>query len=96
MQVHIYPAIVIPNGFSPNSDGKNDTWVIDNIIQFPDCEVEVYNRWGEQLFLSKGYTVPWNGRYKGKELPVGTYYYIINLKHVNFPNAYTGPLTIFR
>jgi gliding motility-associated-like protein len=96
MHVHIYPAIVIPNGFSPNADGKNDTWVIDNILQFPDCEVEVYNRWGEQLFYSKGYNTPWNGRYKGKELPVGTYYYIIKLNHVNFPNAYTGPLTIFR
>lgn len=96
MHVHIYLEIVIPNGFSPNSDGKNDTWVIDNIIQFPDCEVEVYNRWGEQLFYSRGYGVPWDGRYKGKDLPVGTYYYIIKLNHNNFPNAYTGPLTIFR
>lgn len=96
MHVHIYPEVVIPNGFSPNSDGKNDTWMLDNIIQFPDCEVEVYNRWGEQLFYSKGYTVPWDGKYRGKDLPVGTYYYIINLHHKNFPNAYTGPLTIFR
>lgn len=96
MHVHIFPEIVIPNGFSPNADGKNDTWVIDNIIQFPDCEVEVYNRWGEQLFYSKGYGVPWDGRFKGKDLPVGTYYYIINLNHKNFPKAYTGPLTIFR
>lgn len=96
MHVYIYPAVVIPNGFSPNGDGKNDTWVIDNIQQFPDCEVEVYNRWGEQLFYSKGYATPWNGRFNGKELPVGTYYYIINLKHINFPKAYTGPLTIFR
>lgn len=96
MHVFIYPAVVIPNGFSPNSDGKNDVWEIDNIIQFPDCVVEVYNRWGEQLFYSKGYGVPWNGKYKGKDLPVGTYYYIINLNHQNFPKAYTGPLTIFR
>lgn len=96
MHVHIYPAVVIPNGFSPNGDGKNDTWMLDNIVQFPDCEVEVYNRWGEQLFYSKGYTFPWDGKYKGKDLPVGTYYYIINLNHKNFPNAYTGPLTIFR
>lgn len=96
MHVSIYPEIFIPNGFSNNSDGKNDTWVIDNIQQFPNCVVEVYNRWGELLFTSTGYKTPWDGRYKGKELPVGTYYYIIDLHHENFPKAYTGPLTIFR
>ncbi len=94
--VLVYPDIKIPNGFSPNSDGKNDVWQIDNIQQFPDNVVEVYNRWGELLFLSKGYDVPFDGRYKGKNLPVGTYYYVINLNNPAFPNAYTGPLTIFR
>ncbi len=94
--VFVYPEITIPNGFSPNSDGKNDVWQIDFIYQFPDCEVEVYNRWGERLFYSKGYSVPFNGQYKGKDLPVGTYYYIINLNHPAYPNAYTSPLTIFR
>lgn len=94
--VYVYPEVMIPNGFSPNADGKNDVWQIDFIDQFPDCEVEVYNRWGEQLFYSKGYTVPFNGQYKGKDLPVGTYYYIINLNHPSYPDAYTSPLTIFR
>jgi gliding motility-associated-like protein len=94
--VYVYPEITIPNGFSPNGDGKNDVWQIDFIYQFPDCEVEVYNRWGEQLFYSKGYAVPFNGQYKGKDLPVGTYYYVINLNHPAYPNAYTSPLTIFR
>ena len=94
--VFIYPEINVPNGFSPNGDGKNDVWQIDFIYQFPDCEVEVYNRWGERLFYSKGYAVPFNGQYKGKDLPVGTYYYVINLNHPAYPNAYTSPLTIFR
>jgi gliding motility-associated-like protein len=96
MHVHIFPDIIIPNGFSPNGDGKNDTWIIDNIEQFPDCVVEVYNRWGELLFMSKGYVNKWDGKYNGKDLPVGTYYYIINLNHEFFPNPYTGPITIFR
>jgi gliding motility-associated-like protein len=94
--VFIYPEVVIPNGFSPNGDGKNDVWQIDLIYQFPDCEVEIYNRWGEKLFYSKGYAIPFNGQYKGKDLPVGTYYYIINLNHPTHPDAYTSPLTIFR
>ncbi len=94
--VYVYPEIKIPNGFSPNGDGKNDVWQIDFIDQFPDCEVEVYNRWGEQLFYSKGYTIPFNGQYKGKNLPVGTYYYVVKLNHPNYPTPYTSPLTIFR
>ena len=94
--VFIYPEIKIPSGFSPNADGKNDVWQIDNIFQFPDNVVEVYNRWGELLFMSKGYAVPFDGKYNGKDLPVGTYYYIIDLHHPAFPKGYTGPLTIFR
>lgn len=94
--VFVYPEIDIPNGFSPNGDGKNDYWIIDNIQQFPDCEVEIYNRWGEQLFYSKGYNTPFDGKYKGQDLPVGTYYYIIRLHSPLYPKDYTGPLTIFR
>lgn len=94
--VYILPEIRIPNGFSPNGDGKNDTWILDLIYLFPNCEIEVYNRWGEQLFYSKGYNTPFNGQYKGKDLPVGTYYYIINLNDPKYPKPFTGPLTIFR
>ncbi|MES2132497.1 MAG: gliding motility-associated C-terminal domain-containing protein [Bacteroidota bacterium] len=94
--VFVYPEIKIPNGFSPNGDGKNDVWQLDMIYLFPNNEVEVYNRWGELLFYSKGYPIPFNGQYKGQNLPVGTYYYVIKLNHPSYPNAYTGPLTIFR
>jgi gliding motility-associated-like protein len=94
--VDIYPEIDIPNGFSPNNDGKNDVWIIDNIEQFVDCTVEVYNRWGEQLFFNRGYTKKFDGKYNGKDLPVGTYYYVVNLNHPVYTKPYTGPLTIFR
>jgi gliding motility-associated-like protein len=96
MQVILYPEIKISNGFSPNNDGKNDKWIIDYIEQFPDNTVDVYNRWGELLFASKGYHEPFDGRYHGSNLPVGTYYYVINLHHPAYLKAYTGPLTIFR
>lgn len=96
--VTILPTFIIPNGFSPNGDGWNDVWQIDLIYLFPDCEVEVFNRWGEPLFYSKGYNTPWNGTYNGKPVPVGTYYYLIRLhdKEKKFPDHYTGPLTILR
>lgn len=88
--------ITFANGFSPNGDGVNEEWIIDNIELFPTCIVEIYNRWGELLFQSTGYAETWKGEYKGQLLPVGTYYYIINLNNPLFPNAYTGPITILR
>ncbi|SFH24353.1 T9SS type B sorting domain-containing protein [Pontibacter chinhatensis] len=70
--------IDIPNGFTPNGDGMNDTWVLKNLPNlYPNCQVTVYNRWGSEVFSSKGYKRPWDGTYKGKRLPDGTYYTII-------------------
>ncbi|MCC6939260.1 MAG: gliding motility-associated C-terminal domain-containing protein [Flavobacteriales bacterium] len=94
--VTVIPEVVIPTGFTPNGDGWNDTWVIDFIDLFPECEVEIYNRWGEMLFRSVGYQRPWEGKYNGGFVPVGTYYYVIKLNDPRFPDAYTGPLTVIR
>ena len=94
--VTISSVIVLNDGITPNGDGLNDEWVIDNIDLFPKCVVEIYNRWGELLFQSIGYRERWNGTYKGQPLPIGTYYYIVDLKDPAFPDAYTGPVTIMR
>ncbi|HRH69573.1 MAG TPA: gliding motility-associated C-terminal domain-containing protein [Flavobacteriales bacterium] len=94
--VTVVPTIVIPSGFTPNSDGSNDTWVIDFIDLFPDCEVQIFNRWGDQLFQSVGYQQPWTGKYRDGFVPVGTYYYVIELNDERFPEPYTGPLTVIR
>ena len=97
VRVDVYPEIKVTGGFSPNNDGKNDLWIIDYLDQFPDHEVEIYNRWGDLLFYTKNYQLsPFDGKYKGKNLPVGTYYYIIKLNHPGYPKPYSGPLTIFR
>ncbi|MES2140690.1 MAG: gliding motility-associated C-terminal domain-containing protein, partial [Bacteroidota bacterium] len=94
--VTVVANITFGNGISPNADGANDEWIIDNIELFPKSVVEVYNRWGELLFQSKGYTEKWKGEFKGQLLPVGTYYYIINLNDPLFPDVLTGPITILR
>ena len=94
--VEAWPFIDFGNGITPNADGVNDTWNIANIENYPDAVVEVYNRWGQQLFISVGYTQQFDGTYQGKDLPVGTYYYIITLNHPDFPDAITGPITIMR
>ncbi len=94
--VFVVPQIVIPDGFSPNGDGQNDVWNIGYIYNFPNVVVEVYNRWGELLFRSIGYSTPWDGTYTGKPVPIGTYYYIINLHDSRYTQNYTGPVTILR
>ncbi|MFM7234111.1 MAG: gliding motility-associated C-terminal domain-containing protein [Flavobacteriales bacterium] len=71
--VEIYTAI------SPNGDNINDVWNIKDIERFPTCQVEVFDRWGQSLFKSVGYQQPWDGTYKGKYLPTGPYYYVIEL-----------------
>jgi gliding motility-associated-like protein len=95
--VRLIPEISYPSGFSPNADGVNDEWTINQVEQYPNCEVEIYSRWGILLFKSPpGYTEKWDGQFNNKNLPVGTYYYIIELNDPNFKNPITGPVTIIR
>ncbi len=79
--VRVYKKITIPNAFSPNNDGINDYWDINQLNTYADCSLMVYNRYGEKVFQSTGYGKPWDGRYGGSPLPNGTYYYIIDLKN---------------
>jgi len=70
----------IPNVFTPNGDGSNDTWKVKNLDHYNDCEINIYNRYGQLVHHCIGYAVEWNGTTKGKPLPASTYYYIIDLK----------------
>ena len=72
--------VIIPNAFTPNADGTNDTWQLFGIENYPESEVLIYDRWGELIFYSKGYTNPFDGKTNGgKELPEETYAYIIRV-----------------
>ncbi len=95
MMVYTFDKIIVPNVFSPNSDGVNDDWEIKAIGAYPNLIVEVYNRGGNLIFKSdKGYPKAWNGTYNGKPVPVGTYYYIINLYNGTTPLS--GTITILK
>jgi gliding motility-associated-like protein len=78
-------AFSIPEGFSPNGDGINDLFVINGIINYPALSINVYNRWGSLVFDASPYLNNWNGKSNsgltigGDDLPIGTYFYIINL-----------------
>jgi gliding motility-associated-like protein len=90
-EVYIYistqlPAswLIIHNVITPNGDGINDGWIIDGIEEFPDNNVLIFNRWGDEVKSFQHYdntTTVWKGEnYQGKRLPDGTYYYIITIK----------------
>lgn len=70
-------SLVVMTGFSPNNDGINDNLVIEGIELFPNNELRVFNRWGNQIFFQKGYKNNWNGTWDGTDLPDGTYFYIL-------------------
>lgn len=75
----------IPEGFSPNGDGTNDLFVIRGIEHYPNNTFVIFNRWGDKVFEMNHYQNTWNGsstlglRIGGNELPVGTYFYILDL-----------------
>jgi gliding motility-associated-like protein len=88
--------LTIYNGFTPNGDGFNDTWVIRNIELFPDAEISVYNRSSNVVFKTEGYDNSWNGtHYKtGRKLPFGIYYYVIRIPSAN--KTFRGSVSILR
>jgi len=98
--VHVIIArpLEIYSGFSPNDDGINDTWVISHASEYGErIRVQVFNRWGEPVFETKGYgsSEEWDGTRNGKPLPIGVYYYIVELEGVH-TNPFTGTVTIIR
>lgn len=87
----------IPNAFTPNGDTHNDEWKIEQLINFKDVTVDIYNRWGERVFHSTGYSAGqyWKGvDEKGNKLPMDAYYYIIDLHNGEEPIV--GTVTIIR
>lgn len=86
--VHVSPTVgcfFISNALTPNSDGYNDVWLLGGLEYFPDCVVNVFNRWGQNVYTSVGYLTPWNGLYKGEMLPVADYYYTIEYDKTKDP-----------
>lgn len=95
--VDIDMKLLIPTVITPNGDGQNDTWRILNIGTYDDVTIEIYNRWGDQLFEFHGngydYLDPknqWDGTYNGKKVPFGEYLYIVKLGD----DVYKGTLLV--
>lgn len=101
MTVFVQYPVIVPSAFTPNGDGNNEAWNIAGIETYPNAVVLIFNRWGNEVFKSFGYNEPWDGRSKnGKLMPVGTYYYLIDLNSEVETNgqkaSFEGSVTIVR
>jgi gliding motility-associated-like protein len=85
--------LFFPNTFSPNGDGENDTWEILGIETYPDCLLNIYNRWGQHVFQSTGYNKEkaWNGG----SLNEGVYFYEMQLRDPE-KQILKGSITLIR
>ncbi|MCR8558156.1 gliding motility-associated C-terminal domain-containing protein [Mucilaginibacter sp. BJC16-A38] len=81
IKVNVLKPIRIFNTFTPNGDGINDLWEIPELLNYPGAIVDIFDRYGQMVFHSAGYARPWDGFYKGRKLPVGTYYYLVDPKN---------------
>lgn len=86
------------SAFTPNEDGYTDYWYIRHIENYPDNEVFIYDRWGQRVYHTTGYTNAdaWDAKYIGVDMPVSTYYYILKYKSNNEEQEMAGAISIFR
>jgi gliding motility-associated-like protein len=95
--VYIDDPLVIPTTFSPNGDDINDTWVIGGVEEFPNCFVQIFDRWGQELFQATSYNdkKAWDGTYKEGEAAEGVYFYIVKLRDSQ-NREFRGSITLIR
>ena len=82
--VKVFKQLFIPNAFTPNHDGINDTWHVEALEAYPNARVKVFNRFGEIVFDNHGISKSWDGKYKDVPVTTGAYIYTIDLKN-NLP-----------
>jgi len=86
-------SLLVPTGFSPNADGTNDGYVIEGIENYPGNKLWVYDRWGSLVYKKQDYSNTWDGisnitgMSMGQKLPVGTYFYILDLGNGEKPKS---------
>ena len=85
----------IPNWFTPDGDGNNDTWAPGCVEDFPNLTFDIFDRYGRKVAT---YNVGqfWDGRYNGTELPTGDYWYVVKPNSVLIEKDYVGHFTLYR
>lgn len=81
VSVKVYQQLYVPDAFTPNGDGINDTWFIETLKAYPGAVVKVFNRAGQKIFDNNGKNISWDGTFKGEAQSTGAYVYLIDLKN---------------
>ena len=85
------------NTFTPNGDSQNDVWRVKGIENYPDAEIQIFNRWGVKVRYKNGGEVSWDGlNESGEEVEEGVYYYVIHLNRFNGHGVTKGYITLMR
>jgi gliding motility-associated-like protein len=74
-----FDALIVPNTFTPNGDDANDNWGVPGIRFYEGARISVYDRGGFRLFYTENPDIRWDGTYEGKEMPVGSYFWTIEI-----------------
>ncbi|MGB5463381.1 MAG: T9SS type B sorting domain-containing protein [Aureibaculum sp.] len=86
----------IPNFFTPDGDGNNDTWYPRNITFYPNISVAIFDRYQRLIVNYQGNQFAWDGTYKNKLLPSGDYWYIVKINDKNDNREFKGNFTLYR
>ena len=87
-------SLVISNTFTPNGDGSNDTWGVPALRFFEQVRIQIFDRGGVLVFVTENPDVRWDGKQKGRDLPIGTYYWVITVKETG--ESRRGMLNLLR
>jgi gliding motility-associated-like protein len=87
--------VIMETHFTPNGDNYNDEWDIYNTQFFPDFELFVFNKWGQQVMKQKGTYTKWDGKMGSVDVTDGTYYYVFYYKSGDSKHL-KGDVTILR
>ena len=88
--------IEIPNYFTPDGDGMNEFWKPDNIEQWPEILIKIFDRYGREIARVPVDHTGWDGTYQGADLPTGDYWYVIKLQGEEDEREFIGHFTLFR
>jgi gliding motility-associated-like protein len=95
VNIRVVDGIYVPTAFTPNNDGKNDSWRIPFLDIGLGADVKVFNRWGQLVYHVSSAIVSWDGKLNGQPQATGTYVYLITFKDHNLPDL-KGTFTLIR
>jgi len=94
--VKIASDLFIPNVFSPNGDGKNDKWEVEDKAKVLFLKATIFDRYGKLVKTLFGNKIAWDGLYNGQPLPIATYYYVLTITSGNISQNVGGWIQLLR